>query len=137
MSGAGVNITPVAFLIVQNESVKLLEATHSSVVDKLVEYIPDAIDKINLIFNKKLDNKLEKEQCEECQEDDEEWYKATYKEKECSNASNSDNQNDEKNESTKKENSSDNVAKQNISNSDYGNIYEEQVKEIEIEEDEE
>lgn len=55
-SGAGVNITPVAFLIVQNDSVKLLEATHSSVLDKLVEYVPDAIEKINQLFNKKLDN---------------------------------------------------------------------------------
>lgn len=54
-SGAGVSITPVAFLIVQNDSVKLLEATHSSVVDKLVEYIPDAMDKIHKLFDKKTD----------------------------------------------------------------------------------
>ena len=60
-SGAGVNITPVAFLIVQNDSVKLLEATHSSVLDKLVEYVPDAIEKINQLFNKKLDNEIKEE----------------------------------------------------------------------------
>ncbi len=60
-SGAGVNITPVAFLIVQNDSVKLLEATHSSVLDKLVEYVPDAIEKINQLFNKKLDNEKKEE----------------------------------------------------------------------------
>ena len=54
-SGAGVNITPVAFLIVQNDSVKLLEASHSSVLDKLVEYIPDAIDKVNSIIKRKMD----------------------------------------------------------------------------------
>ena len=59
-SGAGVNITPVAFLIVQNDTVKLLEATHVSVLDKLVEYVPDLIDKINQLFNKKLDDKNEK-----------------------------------------------------------------------------
>ncbi len=59
-SGAGVNITPVAFLIVQNDTVKLLEATHVSVLDKLVEYVPDVIDKINQLFNKKLDDKNEK-----------------------------------------------------------------------------
>jgi sporulation protein YtfJ len=54
-SGAGVNITPVAFLIVQNDNVKLLEASHSSVLDKLVEYIPDTIDKINGIIKRKMD----------------------------------------------------------------------------------
>lgn len=54
-SGAGVNITPIAFLIVQNDNVKLLEATHSSVLDKLVEYVPDAIEKVNQLIKKKID----------------------------------------------------------------------------------
>ena len=54
-SGAGVNITPVAFLVVQNDNVKLLEASHSSVLDKLVEYIPDAVEKINGIIKRKMD----------------------------------------------------------------------------------
>lgn len=73
-SGAGVNITPIAFLIVQNDSVKLLEATHSSVLDKLVEYVPDAIEKINQLFNKKLDNE-KKEEYEEYDDydDDLDW----------------------------------------------------------------
>jgi len=73
-SGAGVNITPVAFLIVQNDSVKLLEATHSSVLDKLVEYVPDAIEKINQLFNKKLDNE-KKEEYEEYDDYDDESYR--------------------------------------------------------------
>ena len=54
-SGAGVNISPVAFLIVQNDNVKLLEASHSSVLDKIVEYIPDAVEKINGIIKRKMD----------------------------------------------------------------------------------
>ena len=54
-SGAWVNITPVAFLVVQNDNVKLLEASHSSVLDKLVEYIPDAVEKINGIIKRKMD----------------------------------------------------------------------------------
>lgn len=54
-SGAGVNISPVAFLIVQNDNVKLLEAAHSSVLDKIVEYIPDAIEKVNGIIKRKMD----------------------------------------------------------------------------------
>lgn len=72
-SGAGVNITPVAFLIVQNDSVKLLEATHSSVLDKLVEYVPDAIEKINQLFNKKLDNEKKEDEYEEYYDDDLDW----------------------------------------------------------------
>lgn len=55
-SGAGVNIMPIAFLIVQNDSVKLLEASHSSVLDKLVGYIPDAMEKINGFIKKKMDS---------------------------------------------------------------------------------
>ena len=56
-SGAGINITPVAFLIVQNDKVKLLEATHENVLDKLVEYVPDVIEKIsNLFKNKDIDD---------------------------------------------------------------------------------
>lgn len=55
-SGAGVSITPVAFLIVQNDNVKLLEASHSNVIDKLVEYIPDAMDKIHKLICKKMDD---------------------------------------------------------------------------------
>ena len=54
-SGAGVSISPVAFLIVQNDNVKLLEATHTSVLDKLVEYIPDAVEKINCLIKRKMD----------------------------------------------------------------------------------
>ncbi len=51
-SGAGVSISPVAFLIVQNDGVKLLEATHSSVLEKLVEYVPDVINKIYDLLDK-------------------------------------------------------------------------------------
>lgn len=61
-SGAGVSISPVAFLIVQNDNVKLLEANHCSVLDKLVEYVPDAIQKVNDIIKKKMDkNELDVE----------------------------------------------------------------------------
>ena len=70
-SGAGVNITPVAFLIVQNDTVKLIEANHSSVLDKLVEYVPDVIEKVNKLFSKKIDSEeLNDEYNEENEEDD-------------------------------------------------------------------
>lgn len=71
-SGAGVNITPVAFLIVQNDTVKLIEANHSSVLDKLVEYVPDVIEKVNKLFSKKIDSEKDEEYSEE-DDDDLSW----------------------------------------------------------------
>ena len=58
-SGAGVNINPIAFLVVQAGNVKLLPVNHSSAADKLLDYMPDAIDKINGIINKQIQIKSE------------------------------------------------------------------------------
>lgn len=60
-SGAGISITPVAFLIIQNEEVKLLEATHSGILDKLIEYVPDVTQKIYKLLDKKIESEEEKE----------------------------------------------------------------------------
>lgn len=57
-SGAGVNISPVAFLIVRGDSVKLLPVAPpaSSTVDRVVELVPDMVDKITgMLENKKED----------------------------------------------------------------------------------
>lgn len=51
-SGAAVNINPIAFLVLQNNNVKLLPVNHSSAVDKLLDYMPDLMQKINEIINK-------------------------------------------------------------------------------------
>ena len=51
-SGAGVSINPVAFIIVQGESVKLLPVNHTSAIDKLLDYVPDLFDKIGNVINK-------------------------------------------------------------------------------------
>ena len=58
-SGAGVNINPVAFLIVQGNNVKLLPVEHSSAIDKLIDYVPDLLEKTNSIINKEMQNKKE------------------------------------------------------------------------------
>ncbi len=58
-SGAGVSISPVAFLVVQQNNVKLLPVNHSSAVDKLLDYVPDLIDKVNSYLNKTMQNKKE------------------------------------------------------------------------------
>jgi len=46
-SGAGVSINPIAFLVVENEKVRLLPINHSSCIDKLLDYIPDLFEKIS------------------------------------------------------------------------------------------
>ena len=47
-AGAGVSITPVAFLIVRGENVRMLPVAEpaSTSVDRLIEQLPDLIDKL-------------------------------------------------------------------------------------------
>ena len=58
-SGAGVNINPVAFLVIQENNVKLLPVNHTSSLDKLLDYIPDLVEKANSIIDKTMQNKKE------------------------------------------------------------------------------
>lgn len=53
-SGAGVTVSPVAFLVSTNDDVKMLriEPTNNS-VDRIIELIPEAVDKIGGYFKKK------------------------------------------------------------------------------------
>ena len=61
--GAGVNITPIAFLIVRGENVRLLPVAEpaSTSVDRLIEMIPDLIDKAESFLDEKKAAKAEKE----------------------------------------------------------------------------
>ena len=47
-SGAGVNINPVAFLIIQGNNVKLIPVDHTSALDKLIDYVPDLLEKAKI-----------------------------------------------------------------------------------------
>lgn len=58
-AGAGVSISPIAFLVVQQNSVKLLPVNHSSAMDKLLDYVPDLMEKMNNYLNKSMQNKKE------------------------------------------------------------------------------
>lgn len=51
-SGAGVSVFPVAFLVIQDNNVKLLPVTHSSSIDKLLDYVPEFMDKASNMLNK-------------------------------------------------------------------------------------
>lgn len=81
-SGAGVSINPVAFIVIQEQNVKILPVSHSTTIDRLIDYVPDLLykienkmckkneikDEINNIINKKnsedMDNDIEKEKME-------------------------------------------------------------------------
>ena len=53
-SGAGINITPVAFLVIANGDVRLLSVSAKpDTTDKLVNLVPDVVDKISGAFSKK------------------------------------------------------------------------------------
>lgn len=58
-AGAGVSLSPVAFLVIQGGMVKLLPVNHSTSLDKLLDYVPDLFEKVNNMLNKSLKNKKE------------------------------------------------------------------------------
>lgn len=58
-AGAGVSISPVAFLVVQPNNVKLLPISHSSAMDRLLDYVPDLMEKTNNYLNKSMQKKKE------------------------------------------------------------------------------
>ena len=51
-AGAGVSINPVAFLVVQEGSVKLMPVDHDSCLDRILDYVPDLMQKINEMRNR-------------------------------------------------------------------------------------
>ena len=73
-AGAGVSIHPIAFLVVQANVVKLLPVDHINTLDKILDYMPDLIEKANCMMNKCIQNKKDlgdkiinnmKKKCEE------------------------------------------------------------------------
>ena len=59
--GLGVTINPVAFLVINKESIKLMPINHSSTLDKIIDYIPDI-----------LENFTKKDKKKKCKENEEE-----------------------------------------------------------------
>lgn len=59
-SGAGISIQPLAFLVIQNGDVKILQMDNSrDSADRMVSMVPDVLQKIGELFPKK-DNKVSK-----------------------------------------------------------------------------
>ena len=61
-SGAGVSINPIAFLVIQSDNVKLMPVNHSSSIDKLLDYIPDLMEKANNMMSRCMQNRNEETQ---------------------------------------------------------------------------
>ncbi len=59
-SGAGVSIQPVAFLVVNNGDVKMLNMEFDGAVDRVISMIPDFADKVGDLF-KKMSKKKDKD----------------------------------------------------------------------------
>ena len=71
-SGAGVNIVPIAFIVIQNNVVKVLPVNHSSAIDKLLDYMPDLVEKTNTLLDKCIQNNKNKNNKKKCNEKEEE-----------------------------------------------------------------
>lgn len=53
-TGGGVSITPLAFLIVKNGDVKLLQVqSYSNTADRVVGIVPEVVDKVSGLINSK------------------------------------------------------------------------------------
>ena len=67
--GGGANVKPIAFLVVGNGTIKLLPVTpETSPVNKIIDMVPEAIDKVNCVvsdFAKKREQKKQEEKCAE------------------------------------------------------------------------
>ena len=51
-SGAGISINPVAFVLVLKDSIKVIPIEHNSAIDKLIDYVPDLMQKANKMMDK-------------------------------------------------------------------------------------
>ena len=56
-AGAGVTITPMAFVVIRGESVRMLPiaAPASTSVDRIVEMVPDILDRVEALLRKPQD----------------------------------------------------------------------------------
>lgn len=50
-AGAGVSISPVAFLVVSNNTVRLLPVSQTSAIDKIIDMAPDVIENVMKKFS--------------------------------------------------------------------------------------
>lgn len=61
-SGAGVNITPVSFMVINNGNIKLMPVEYCSTIDKIADYIPDVVEKVEKFMANKNKEKSKEEE---------------------------------------------------------------------------
>ena len=61
-SGAGVHISPVGFLVMKDGNARVLNVNWINVIDRAVDMIPDLINKIDGIINKKMDKEAKEKE---------------------------------------------------------------------------
>lgn len=63
-AGAGVSISPVAFMVVKDGNVRMIyiEAPSNATAEKIIDLIPEAIDKIGAFIQDKKENKKDTEE---------------------------------------------------------------------------
>jgi len=66
-SGAGVSISPVAFMVCGQNQIKLLHVSENSAIEKILDLVPGLVEKINEIINPKFPN--HKEDCNKRKEE--------------------------------------------------------------------
>ncbi len=52
-SGAGVSVQPVGFLVVGNNQVRLLPVSNNAIYDRLIDAVPQLMEKVQTIFDDK------------------------------------------------------------------------------------
>ncbi len=57
-SGAGVNISPTAFLVITGDVVRLLTLDSNSPIDRIIDLAPDVINKISSFMDKNMERPL-------------------------------------------------------------------------------
>lgn len=51
-AGVGASVRPIAFIVIKDDSVKLLPVEHSGYLDKLLDFTPEIINKIEEVLKK-------------------------------------------------------------------------------------
>lgn len=59
-SGAGITVQPIAFLVISNGNVRMMQVEpYFSSMDRVIAAVPDVVDKITEFFNKKKEEPTE------------------------------------------------------------------------------
>ena len=65
-SGAGVTVKPVAFLVVKNDSIRLLSVDQQNTYDKIIDTVPQVIDIIKSMLKDKSSKDVENDDKSKC-----------------------------------------------------------------------